>query len=290
MAKDRWRELCTLVEEDDGLPTWEEAGNWTRDKLYFWYRYLEITTNAMVGHDRWRGGVVYVDLFAGAGVCTLKDSGERIPGSILIAANMRKPFTRIVGCEQVDENANACRTRLARTQVAKRCHMLTGNCNELISDIVSMIPAGSLTLAFVDPKGLDAKFATIATLSQHRKVDLVVLFADAYDIPRNVEQHYRHDTNSKLDQVLGPQSGWRVRLDQLSNPTGANKRKLFREIYEEQLRRHLRYTHFRLKPIECPRGLIYTLVYASRHKRGLEFWDKALGKEPSGQRTLPFPD
>ncbi|NQU09399.1 three-Cys-motif partner protein TcmP [bacterium] len=282
--------MCELVREDDGLPTWGEGGLWTKAKLYFWYRYLDITTTAMVGNPRWPGGVVYVDLFAGAGVCTPKESNERIPGSILIAANMTKPFTRVVGCEAVKEVADACRARLATTPVASRCHLLMGDCNERIGQVVDLIPAGSLTLAFIDPNGLDAKFATIATLSEHRNVDFVMLFADAYDLPRNLERLYRRDPNSKLDQVLGLDSRWRERLDELPNPTGANKRKLFRRIYEEQLRNHLGYVHIRHKAIESPNGPIYTLVYASKHKLGLKFWDEALKKEASGQRTFPFTD
>jgi len=279
-----------LVREDDGLPTWEEAGLWTRDKLYFWYRYLDITTTAMVARENLPGGVVYVDLFAGAGVCTLRESNERIPGSILIAANMTKPFVRIVGCEAAEELADACRARLAKTMVAKRCHVLTGDCNERIEDIVDLIPGRTLTLAFIDPKGLDARFTTIAALSERRKVDLVILFADAYDIPRNIEQHYRQDPTSKLDQVLGPDSQWRERLDQLPNPTGPNKRELFRQIYEGQLARHLKYVHVRHKSIRSPRGPMYTLVYASRHPLGLQFWDQALNKDSGGQPMLPFGD
>ena len=97
MTKDRWPELCRLVEKDDGLPTWEEAGHWTLEKLNFWHRYLEITTKAMVDNPVWRGGVVYVDLFAGAGICTLKDSGKRIPGSVLLTlALLMFAFTEAV--------------------------------------------------------------------------------------------------------------------------------------------------------------------------------------------------
>ncbi len=149
-----------------------------------------------------------------------------------------------------------------------------------------LIPDKSLTLAFIDPKGLDAKFTTIATLTRGRNVDVVVLFADAYDIPRNMEPHYRKNQNSKLDQVLGPNSGWRERLERLPSPNPTNKRRLFREIYEEQLRKHLGYTHFRQKVIEFRYGPIYTLLYASRHPLGLKFWDIALGKDVHGQQRL----
>ncbi|HUT90476.1 MAG TPA: three-Cys-motif partner protein TcmP [Thermoguttaceae bacterium] len=290
MAEERWHELCRLVEIDDGLPVWEEAGAWTTEKLRFWHRYLETTTTAMVGNPCWPGGVVYVDLFVGAGVCRLKDSGKRIPGSVLIAAHTAKPFARIIACEAAPELAQACRARLNNTLVGNRCDVLTGDCNQCIQDIVKLIPKRSLTLSFVDPKGLDAKFSTIAKLGERRRADLVVLFADAYDIARNVEQHYRHDRDSKLDQVLGPDSRWRERLDQLPSSSGANKRKLFRLIYEEQLRKHLGYLYIRHKAIKSPNGPIYTLVYASKHKLGLKFWDEAIKKEASGQRTFTFPE
>jgi hypothetical protein len=49
--KDRWPELCELVEQDDGLPT-RDAGPWTEDKLFFWNRYIDITTTSMVGHPQ----------------------------------------------------------------------------------------------------------------------------------------------------------------------------------------------------------------------------------------------
>ena len=42
-----WDELCEKVKQPDGFPTWEEAGAWTKDKLYFWKRYIDITTTAM---------------------------------------------------------------------------------------------------------------------------------------------------------------------------------------------------------------------------------------------------
>lgn len=68
--QDAWRDLVESVAADDELPT-REAGDWTADKLWFWHRYIEITTTAMVGKPAWKGGVLYADLFAGPGVCKL---------------------------------------------------------------------------------------------------------------------------------------------------------------------------------------------------------------------------
>ena len=138
MEKDRWPELCKLVEKDDGLPT-RPAGHWTEDKLYFWNYYLHITTMAMVGSPAWPGGLVYVDLFGGPGICTLK-SNLRMPGSPLIAANARKPFAKIIVCEKDEELAKACESRLLATPAGGRCAVLRGDCNELVHQVVKMIP------------------------------------------------------------------------------------------------------------------------------------------------------
>ena len=112
-AIDLWHDLCSKYSEPDGLTTWKEAGRWTRDKLYFWKRYIDITSNAMCGQRGRRafpGGLVYVDLFGGAGVCALKGrSHERFPGSAIIAAHAPKPFERIIVCENNPSLAEACR-------------------------------------------------------------------------------------------------------------------------------------------------------------------------------------
>jgi three-Cys-motif partner protein len=152
--------------------------------------------------------------------------------------------------------------------------------------VVSLIPPDTLTIAFIDPKGLDAHFNTIRILSEKARVDFVVLFADAYDINRNAEYYYRNDPNSKLDLVLGPDSGWREKLANLSNHSGNCKRGLFADIYKNQLQRHLGYRAFGHQTIKCERGPLYKLIYASNHELGLDFWNKAIAKDVSGQRDL----
>src|SRR5262249_16742112 len=138
--------------------------------------------------------------------------------------------------------ATACHVRLSRTPVAERCRVFEGDCNSLIDDVIREIPANSLTLAFIDPKGLDIRFATVAKLSKFRS-DRAFLFPAAYDISRNIEV-YRNNPNSKLDQLLGPDSNWRKRWEALEGHSPANERNLFSEIYKSQLQKHLGYTEF----------------------------------------------
>jgi three-Cys-motif partner protein len=275
--------------EPDGLPAWEEAGRWTRDKLYFWKKYIDITTRAMYGQrgrHAFPDGLVYVDLFGGAGVCSLKGRAkERFPGSAIIAAHAPEPFEKIIVCEKDPLLAEACRARLQKTTVASRCEVLVGDCNDLVGEVARRIPERALTLAFIDPKGLEARFNTVATLAKNARVDLVVLFADALDVIRNVGL-YRSDPNSNLDRFLGPGSDWRTDLDSLQSPNHVTRRKLFAEIYKRQLRRLLGYQFFGEKVMYCKGKPLYRLVFATNNKLGLEFWNEAIKEDSGGQRNL----
>jgi three-Cys-motif partner protein len=150
--------------------------------------------------------------------------------------------------------------------------------------VVAAIPKGALTLAFIDPPGLDANFDTIRVLSTAGRVDLLILFADAVDAIRN-EKRYRAQTESRLDLVLGAGSNWRNRLDELVNADGTKKRRALAELYKEQLS-NLGYIRFGEETMARGRGPLYRLVYASKHDRGLDFWLKVTRKDAGGQRRL----
>lgn len=280
----RWHELCERVAVDDNLPV-RLVRFWTIDKLYFWNRYIEITTTAMVGHPQWAAGLIYVDLFAGPGICRSKETQERLPGSPLIAANAPKPFRRILLIEKDSKSAAACEQRLREFDADERSRVFTGDCNKLIHELVTHIPDGALTIAFIDPTGLHAEFETIRVLSSRGRVDLLILFADALDIVRNVET-YSRQPNSKLDRFLGPDCNWRDRWLRLNSHDSSTVRTFFADIYTEQLQRHLGYRRFGDQVISMKSQPIYRLVYASKHDRGLDFWEKAKGRDRRGQQEL----
>lgn len=282
--KDRWPELCKSVEENDGLPV-RDCGSWTQTKLHFWNRYIDITTRAMVGSPKW-SAIMYVDLFAGPGICEIEGTHKRLPGSPLIAANAPKSFDGILLCEKDVANADACETRLARILPTNAFQFSRGDCNALIESIASQIPQRALTLAFIDPTGLHAHFEMIRTLAGCGRVDLLILFADAVDAGRNALHTYFEQEDSKLDLFLGANSNWRDRWNELGNANGPTVRRLLAEIYKNQLRKHLGYIKFGEKTIGSPRGPLYRLIYASKHERGLEFWEKVTKKDVGGQREM----
>jgi len=283
VPRDRWPELCRLYQSDDGLPV-RAAGAWTEDKLYFWNRYIEITTSAMVGHPMWPAGLAYVDLFGGPGICAV-DGGRRIPGSTLIAAHAPKPFTAILASELDNQLATALEDRLSRSPSAGASKVFRGNCNDRIADIVKCIPHRALTLAFIDPESLNVDFQTVRKLSQCGQVDLLILFADRIDLVRNVDL-YERQKHSNLDRLMGPDSQWRARWAALANRSAGNICRLFADEYKEQLERHLGYRVFGEKVMQSAKGPLYRLIFASKNAKGLEFWDKVTQKDRSGQHDL----
>jgi three-Cys-motif partner protein len=241
----------------------------------------------MVGHKKWPAGLVYVDLFAGDGICELEETGKRIPGSVLIAANAPKPFARILACELDSDNADALDARLRQTQAGGVSRVFRGDCNVAIHALVEDVPEGALSLAFVDPENLRVEFSTISALCACGRVDLLILFADRMDIVRNVDLHERQE-RSVLDAMLGPDSTWRSQWQQLGNRSAENICKLFADEYKRQLGKHLGYVKFAEKVMESPHGPLYRLIFASKHEKGLEFWEKVTRKDRGGQTELPF--
>jgi three-Cys-motif partner protein len=279
--KDRWPELCELVAADDNLPV-REVGKWTEDKLYTWNRYIEITTTAMATNPSWPGGLVYVDLFGGPGVCR-RENGKRIPGSALIAANAPKSFGTILVCEKEPEIAEALNRRLRQFGIPNG--VIVGDCNAEIGNLVARIPPRSLTLAFVDPEGLHVNFETLRILTIGRQIDLAVLFADRMDIVRNVAL-YADQSESNLDRFLGPTSDWRIQWQNLGNQNPGNICQLFGDIFRSQLEKELGFTEFSDTVYKAGQISIYRIIYASKHPLGGKFWNEISKIERGGQQSM----
>jgi three-Cys-motif partner protein len=283
--KDPWPQLLESVATPDGLPV-RECGKWTETKLHFWAKYIDITTRAMVGNPNWPDGLVYIDLFAGPGVCEVRESKKRLPGSPIIAAQASKAFRKIIAVELKPENAKALDARLVRFSKLESVKVLQGACEDLIEEVVAEIPGRVLALAFIDPEGFDVSFKMLELLvADGRRVDFLILFADAIDLVRNVDQ-YEKVTDSKLYEMLGDSNDWLADWQTLENRSGPSVREFFSQKYAELIRSRLDYCGVRQEIIQGPSGPLYRLIFASRHERGLEFWDKIVKIELGGQRRL----
>lgn len=264
---------------DDGLYITEDVGEWSKDKHYYLMRYIDAFTTSMKT-KKWKS-LHYIDLFAGSGIERIKETEQLEWGSPLIAAQAPKSFDSLHLCESDSEKYHAL------TQRIKRCHsnaqVLHGDANEKISEIIPQIPKGSLSLAFLDPYGLDLRFETIKLLSS-RKIDLIIFFPDCLDMIRNWKAYYFENNESKMDNFLGEGIDWRSAL--LSSPKNNYADELLK-LYTQQLSK-LGYIHFDPKRISGQDRPLYRLIFCCKDPTGLKLWQKISLKGPDGQRSFDF--
>ena len=152
-----------------------------------------------------------------------------------------------------------------------------------------------LALALIDPTGLHFHFKSLEELVTGRKVDLIYLFPDGMDVKRNLETYLETD---QLDLVLGTQ-GWRATIaEELSKYPASQEAlicpgatKLVFNVFKNQLRT-LGYDYItagdEIRFKNSKSANLYYLVFASRHKKGHEFWNKIQVIDPRGQRKMDF--
>ncbi len=227
----------------------------------------------------------FIDLFAGAGKARLRSSGEVVLTSSMLAATVPDPFSRLHLCERNAECYHALKQRIRGLGLSNsQAQILQGDANQVINSIIREIPASNcLSLAFIDPFGLHFDFETARKIAECGRVDLIVLLADNMDAMRNWSTYYRQDPDSNLDRFMG-EGGWRERFE----PANVRFAEEFRLHYCERLKL-LGYTEFRWQRVSNDHGAdLYTLLFASKHPRGADFWDKATRTDEGGQRSLDF--
>lgn len=99
--------------------------------------------------DKHYSNFVYIDTHGGSGKVSLKD--EKIDGSPLIAAHWTPSFP----CHIVEIDPNTYRCLHQSALGCSNVHTYHGDCNKLITSILSKVPKGSkFVFCFVDPNSL----------------------------------------------------------------------------------------------------------------------------------------
>lgn len=266
--------------EDDGLYI-QPVKEWSRHKHHFLRRYIDAFATAM--RDKSWASLHYIDLFAGAGIERLRESGTLAWGSPLIAAQAKHAFHALHACEKNWRKWKALRTRLERFQARCEVECLRGDANVLVHQVVQSVPQGSLSLAFLDPTGLHLDYDTLRALGD-RRADLLIFFPDRLDVLRNWRAYYFDNPRSNLDRVLGPGSAWRK--------IGANHARsrwaeAFRDLYITQIRK-LGYTEFDFERIPTSGRPMYWLIFCSKSPAGTKIWRGIARRKPDGQGRFDF--
>ncbi len=271
---------CPNKRGPDGLPL-QCVGIWAKDKHSYLGRYIAATKGVRAHYlpPQGIGGAAYIDLFAGPGQALVRETGEIIDGSPLIAlGHSDAPFSRLVYCDIAKDNTTAL---LARTSYGvDRVRILVGDCNVMCDEILRHVPPSGLNIALVDPfapSGL--RWRTLERLGSIERMDFIIHFPTG-PIKRNFSTPGFDKT---IDEILGFTS-WRTAVKSsrdVAKLIGIMQDRLATIGYaREQVRSF---------PIRNSQGVVmYHLMFAAKHPLGNKIWDSIGRNEPGGQISLPL--
>jgi three-Cys-motif partner protein len=219
---------------------------------------------------------------AGPGICKIKDTGEELPGSPLIA--LKHPFTKFVFVESDPNLASALKTRIATHPKARLCEVISRDWTEEVR-AGRLTFARGLVVAFVDPTGIKQLpwTALHKLLASNRKIDILATLQYAMGITLNAYQYLEaaSEQTTALDTFLG-EDEWRHwprdRTDAAFTSRVINR-------WIEKLT-ELEFQGSRQITVEANGSPLYRLALFSRHAKADEFWRKISTIDESGQQDL----
>ncbi|HEX9662136.1 MAG TPA: three-Cys-motif partner protein TcmP [Candidatus Binatia bacterium] len=261
---------------DDGLIA-PEIGPWGEQKYGLLQGYARVFATSM--KRKW-GARVYVDLFAGSGRSTIRDTNRVLLASPLLALEIPDRFDRYIFCEKDPQKITALEKRVRRDYRNVDIRFISGDANEEVRKIAGeireygKIKKRFLTFCFADPWKLEnLRFSTIEQLAE-LYVDFLILIPTGMDAARNVEHVYIRPDNKTLDEFVGTpkwREAWRNAESRketfdsfLTNFYATRMEQLgYREHAAEQTQL-IRSTEKNLP--------LYRLAFFSRHELGQQFW------------------
>lgn len=263
--------------EDDGLVI-AEIGAWGEEKYRLVSYYASLFVTSIRG--RW-DSLVYLDLFSGSGYSSIRGKDRIVAASPMAVLGLQDGFDKYIFCEENDKNAQALRSRCARTHPERVVTVITGDANESVNEILSEMPQHRkdykvLGFCFLDPYFMrNLEFTTISTLSK-RFMDFLVLIPSGMDANRN-EQNYIREDNKTMDVFLGTDE-WRARWQEQKN-----NGKSFENFVVEEFGSSMRNIGYIDPGIESAAPvrsddknlLLYRLALYSKHPLANKFWKEA---------------
>lgn len=254
------------------------AGLWAKEKLYYIQLYCDIFNTGM--KDMWNTRT-YIDLFAGPGRCVVEDTQEEFDGSPLVALKCKVPFTHYFFNEINEVGLQSLKNRTAFFTSVKIAYY-NMDCNDVIEHLLPQLPLYSLDFCFIDPTNWQIKFDSIRTLTKDRRIDLAITF-HVGAIKRCADY-----APEELDDFFGD-SGWREEYSSMLRSGKHEGSRVLLDAYEKRLR-NLGYKDEDIQDWVLVRGPknvpLYYLIFASKHSRGKDFWDKISQRSSQGQYRL----
>ncbi len=281
--------LCTqVVSMLDGLPV-RSVGEWAYDKIYRLIQYFGIFASGM--KNQWEA-LNYVEIGSGPGRSIVREDCMELDGTAIAIARNRH-FSLLQKAMFVDSSpriTEILNQRLAALGAGPRAKGVVGDYEDAASltGALAGLRSRSLNFVFIDPTECDIPFVTIKSIVSHlHNADLLINVALGTDVNRNIVPAILSASHTKARQkyerFLGePNFCASANVVELAKRGDHDElRRQFAETYSRQLRK-LGYVHTDLRRVRH----YYYLLFASKSRKGLEFWLKSCQIAPDNQREL----
>ena len=254
--------------------------DWTREKLHYIARYMDILCTAMRG--KWN--LVYADMLAGPGLCVDTVTGEEALGSPLLALK-RPEFSRILLNDRDPRIISVLESRIPPEQM-HRIHISTADCNVVANKARDYLFPDSgtdktLGLAVVDPQAYQMQFESIRDLTKGVRLDLIIVFMSSF-ARRFINQP---TMTAPLAGMIGAKE-----VENIKRLKSKGQRPTFEDLLlpiEKRLNSiGYDYVYAPTRTENTNRQTVYHIVFASKHPRGQEFFHKISQQRWTGQRRL----
>lgn len=296
--------------EDDGLLVRSIAGH-SWQKAYYISRYTDTAATAL--QTKFRGRRAYVDLFAGPGICTERETDKLSWGSGLMALQINAPFDLYV-LNDIDAKAtSALAVRageiktgtvfevdlrqpdagehlrdIAATTVLRppKVVITTGDANWVtlrLAPLLDSLGKRRYVLGIIDPTKAIFDWDAFEALAMYeRAMDVLAIFPDVMGIMRALPYYMHNEASAaKLSRFLGP-IDWRPIVK--DEPRRAEHRLC--EAYEEQMRTLLDFHIGNKRGVGPNRLPLYHLIFGSKRESGMDLWNSVTSRQPNGQDEL----
>ena len=282
-------DLCIKINSvSDNLPV-RCVGKWATQKIFHLVQYFGIFANGM--KDKWN--LNYIEVCSGPGRCIARENGIEFDGTAL--AIIKHPaFKHLNKALFFDFNksvVNALNQRI-RNQSFTTAKAIIGdyyNPDEICQEIISEVDTDSLNMIFIDPTDCSVPFNLIRKIKRVLpNADLIINLASGTDYNRNIrnvllDQKKYSKTINKYSRFLDSTDFFKDKnnLNHAKENNTNELRNSFRKYYTNSLMK-IGYEYFDFKRIEH----YYDILFASKHKTGITFWEKANKINFDGQRQL----
>jgi three-Cys-motif partner protein len=200
--------------DEDGLPL-DDVGIWAKEKHDRLRKYVDISRGVRKKWVLGTGGATYIDLYCGAGRAAVRETGERIDGSPLVAFKAARdggaPFAEVYIADQAEGRCRAAEQRLLRAGASPKASF--GPAEFTAAQIAAQLNPSGLHLVFLDPFNLqDLPFSVIETFRTFKYLDMLI-HVSAQDLQRNLVS-YSASLDSPLDRFA---PGWRDSIDNMQS-------------------------------------------------------------------------